>query len=387
MMSPTKTETNHPIITTLTPPPPSQHQQNHELDDVSATEPSTSQQQQNTAAAFIAGERAAYARAFAAVLPAQQALGQLFQSVESLQKQLETEAASLCALQQDATRHAAALSRIDAIETVSIPSIQSRIDGIASRPTYTPELVDALHQLHTSLATAITTTTAATTTHASSSSSPALYLLKSLADTATGYATSALSKADVAAVFLSRKILLGDVLKVTGNGTRKTNQFHAVGGAALFVSIVEAAWQLNERIIVRQMTPRGLRSLHAPVRRGLGVVRIIVWISAFVLAATEIREACHNVFSSPPPPETQLIPTVPMSPPYSPSLAPTLDDITQGRAPPPRPHSRGSPAPARELLKDNSLFANEKKRNNDDDANNEVMQKNPPSSSSPSASM
>lgn len=114
--------------------------------------------------------------------------------------------------------------------------------------------------------------------------------LRWLLATFGGYAQHLLSKADVAAIFLSRKILLGDLLPVTqltalpcsdGQGMLLLQQGQAcalplrptssrtVLGAVLFLGLVESLWQIHDRGI--RLLPQQLRHATAPVQVGTTV--------------------------------------------------------------------------------------------------------------------
>ena len=111
--------------------------------------------------------------------------------------------------------------------------------------------------------------------------------LRWLLATCGGYAQHLLSKADVAAIFLSRKILLDDLLPVgqftalprpEGQGVLLLQQGQAcalplqptssrtVLGAMLFLGLVESLWQVHDRGI--RLLPQQLRHATAPVQVG-----------------------------------------------------------------------------------------------------------------------
>ena len=329
------------------------------------------------AASYAAGERAAYARAFAAALPSQQALGQLFQAVDTLHERLETDATTVRNLQEESTRTSAAISavnyRIESIEANSLPNMQRRCDDLAARPALTPEVALALQHLRdtlTELSTAQQRCLEAAVGYAGKGGF-FVQQLRSLVNTAAGYVGATLSKADVAAVFLSRKILLGDMKSLVGTGQQSAGDKAGTAlGAGLFIALVEGAWQIQEHTAAK--LPKALRPVNAPFRTGLRAVRTLVWSAAFVLAASELRDACRDVVgkigqsnresSNPqppphPPPVLELMaPTDSDIQPYSASLSRALADLESGRTPPKRPHSSGSAVPARELLRDNGLF-------------------------------
>ena len=117
--------------------------------------------------------------------------------------------------------------------------------------------------------------------------------------TAAGYSQAALSKADVAAIFLSRRLLADPLanpdLVSVGEG-KAARQLQAAISATLFVAAVEAAWQAHGRLM--RGAPKMLRRAGAPVSVGLRVARVAVWSAALVLSATHIRAACSSVGAS-----------------------------------------------------------------------------------------
>jgi hypothetical protein len=335
------------------------------------------------AASYAAGERAAYARAFSAALPSQQALGQLFQAVDTLHERSELDAAAVRSLQDESIRTSATMAsmsnRMESIESIGLPALQGRLDDIAARPALSPEVASALNHLRTTLSELSLAQQRCVETAVGYAGRSGFFIqqLQTLLQTLTTYAAGVLSKADVAAVFLSRKVLLGDVAEVVGNGSRGSGikqKARVAAGAALFVGLVEGAWQLQVRT-ARQL-PRVVRSANAPLRTGLKIARTVVWTAAFILAASEVRTVCSSIVTSNN--NTNNIDTCSngssavsspqqQAAPYSPSLAGTLADLESGRTPPRRPTSAGSPAPAKELLRDNDLFIEKTKDNIDDD--------------------
>jgi hypothetical protein len=337
------------------------------------------------AASYAAGERAAYASAFSAALPSQQALGQLFQAVDTLHERLESDAAAVRSLQDESIRASATMAsmshRIESIEGVGLPGLQRRCDDIAARPALSPEVASALQHLRTTLSELSLAQQRCLETAVGYAGRGGFCIqqFQILLQILTRYAGGMLSKADVAAVFLSRKVLIGDVAEVASSNSNPVirSKVRVASGAALFVGIVEGAWQVQEKT-ARQL-PRVLRSANAPLRTGLKVARTVVWTAAFILTANELRNVSLRVFArhqEQNPSTTAAIinnnladtcsngsasaststKSSPQQAPYSPSLAGTLADLESGRSPPRRPASAGSPAPAKELLRDNDLY-------------------------------
>lgn len=302
-------------------------------------------------AAYVAGERAAYASAFAAALPSQQALGQLFAAVETLHTRLEEDATRVRSLQMDMARTSTSLcsvsQRVDAMEQSAIPAIQRRCDQILDRPALPPEVAEALQQLQgvlAGLAVAQNQYLEAAEGHAHGAGRFALRQLKLLLSVGAGYGGALLSKADVAAVFFSRKLLVSDVMALQGGRKAKLK---AGLSAALFCVFVEAAWQLHERTTAQ--LPRVLRRFGAPMRTGLKVVRALTWTAAFVLAVSEARRACEaavGVEDAASASDEGLIEG------GGSNITPIKPIQAQGK----RPFCAGSPPPPPELMRDNAVY-------------------------------
>lgn len=109
-----------------------------------------------------------------------------------------------------------------------------------------------------------------------------------------GYGQALLSKADVAALFLSRKILLTPA--AADEPPRLGRQLSAALGAALFVAAVEAAYQAQHRALRR--LPTIAQRATAPAQLGMRVARAAVWSAALVLAAARTRDGCQAASDS-----------------------------------------------------------------------------------------
>lgn len=271
------------------------------------------------AASYIAGERAAYSRAFAAALPSQHALGQLFKAVDTLHARIEEDAAVVRAVHTENIRSSSELSsvsqRIFHIEQSHLPSLQQRIDAVADRPAISPEINEALRHLRDVLGALSQAQhrylEAATTGYCGSISVTLMRQLYALCAAAVAFSGSILSKADIAALFLSRKILLAPLtissLHVHSNNAdqhRNTRMLHqplqdtlqSIIAASLFVGTIEAAWRLHES--ASRPLPKAMRRLGSPLRVGLRIVRAGVWSSAFVVAVHEMRHVCGGLAHS-----------------------------------------------------------------------------------------
>ena len=334
---------------------------------------------------YVAGERAAYARAFAAALPSQQALGQLFQAVDTLHERGEADAAAVRVLQEERVSTATAVAMIS-----------RRIDSMESRPALSPDVVAALQHLRETLSDISSTqqrSLEAVVGYAGHSGF-LVQQLTTLLHTATGFAASTLSKADVLAVFLSRKILVGNVVEPavgasSSNALLTKRKLRTALGAVLFVGCVEGVWQLHQRM--SSSLPRSLRPVTAPFKSGMKVVRVAVWSAAFVLTANETRNACiglaarlgssnSNSCNTSNTSSTEVVILERENdddehdappPPYSPSLAGRLADIESGRTTPSPSRStpsikNNSPLPQQqqqqqELLRDTVVFEQNKR--------------------------
>lgn len=122
----------------------------------------------------------------------------------------------------------------------------------------------------------------------------ALSSLRWLIAGALGLGSAVLSKANVAALFLSRRILLVDLLPPTNDTA--TQRLRATLSAALFIVSVEGTWQAHERVMPR--VPVFVQRAAAPLRLGLRLARVAVWSAAFVLITAGVRGACSSAATS-----------------------------------------------------------------------------------------
>lgn len=140
------------------------------------------------------------------------------------------------------------------------------------------EVIEALQQLRTVLSNM--SQQQEQLYQASSLSNFPVNQLRWLLATAAGLSSNALSKADVAAVFLSRKVLISDVM-------HPNKRTQIILGAATFTLAVEAAWQLHERLHWSLKLPTV-----GPIRTGLKATRVAVWSAVFILGLDGVRTAC-----------------------------------------------------------------------------------------------
>jgi hypothetical protein len=235
-------------------------------------------------AAFVAGERAAYARAFAAVLPAQQALGQLFAAIETLHSRLEEDANTVRKLIIDQTQ--------TSTELHCVAQRFAALEESTARSALMPEVAHALQSLRDVLVNLSLAQQGYLEATQASSGHPGLFVRQVhwLATVGVGWATTALSKADVAALFLSRKILVGDFTGRSQEGLDRREGYSTVLAATMLVAVVELGWQLHARLL--PYLPKTVRKMNAPLQTGLKVARFTVWAAAFVLCSAAARQTC-----------------------------------------------------------------------------------------------
>ncbi|KAL4425195.1 hypothetical protein ABPG75_009211 [Micractinium tetrahymenae] len=255
-------------------------------------------------ASYAAGERAALMMAFQQALPGQQALGQLFSAVDALHARLEGEARAWRSLQLGASKAdgllEGALQRLDALEHSRLPALQEKWEETARRaPEQLTELVGSLQQVVSLLAQQrqLLLEHRQQAEHSGSSGGSGLLAKRRipwLLLAAAGYGQSLLSKADVAALFLSRKILLAEPtpgeLEAEDAAARRRRRLRSALGAALFVAAVESAWQAQRRLL--RPLPAAAQRVAAPLQLGLRAARAAVWSAGLLLAAAQTRASC-----------------------------------------------------------------------------------------------
>ncbi|KAK9826174.1 hypothetical protein WJX81_003557 [Elliptochloris bilobata] len=251
------------------------------------------------AAAYAAGERAALARAFQLALPGQQALGGLQAGLAALRAAAANDSAALRATQADLAGAAALLQavvgRLDALEGVRLPALDARLDAAATAPVSQEFRVtlDAMREVLGALAAA-PAKPAGVLPGAASLGGSAAWAVR----WAGGWAQWALARADVAAVALSRRVLL-DRLELHGPGMPVSadedvhlapERARAVVGALLFIAAVESAFQLHQQAMAA--LPRRLQTAAGPAGVGLKALRGATWAAALTLATWRVRGAC-----------------------------------------------------------------------------------------------
>lgn len=249
--------------------------------------------------AYAAGERAAMGRALNMLLPSQQALGMLSGGLQRLEERVQEEAAH-SRQAQVSTADARALiqslhQRMDQLEKVRLPDMDSRIQHAIEAP-----LSQEFQATLLGLQGALGDLASRRNMNEYSLTGFAIRQLSWLGATASLYAQKALSKADVAAIIVSRKILLDN--RVTGLigpaapaegavGQELSKNTRSVFGALLFLSAVESAWQMHSRAFC--YVPLRLRKATTPLQLGLRIMRGATWAATLTLSAVYFRRACY----------------------------------------------------------------------------------------------
>ncbi|CAL5226155.1 g8978 [Coccomyxa viridis] len=258
--------------------------------------------------AYIAGERAGLLRAFRETLPAQRTLGELASGLSRMQIQMDNDRLHA----RQATTTVAELSaklqgvqdRFRTLETVRLPDMDNRIER-ASTALVSKEFHLTLQAMKDAVEGAANHPSIAYTAQPGVASA-LVSQLTWLLGTAAGFAQKTLSKADVAAVFLSRKILLDRVsLEGTsvpaGIAASESALLHSklrslvrpAMGSAAFLAAVECSWQLHEQW--SPILPKPLRLITAPAAYGLQAVRTATWVAAILMTAVGMRAGCFSL--------------------------------------------------------------------------------------------
>ncbi|GAB4815627.1 hypothetical protein N2152v2_008083 [Parachlorella kessleri] len=267
---------------------------------------------------YTAGERAAALQAFQKALPTHQALGQLLAALEALASRLDRESEQWHHLQAAQVRTAsqveAILQRLDTLEFMRVPQLQQACEEAAvsrGQASTSADLGEAVHGLQAVLSNLTQQQQLLLQqmhqqqlhqkSNGSCGSGSAAVLgndggwsqLRYLLWTAGGYAQQALSKVDVAAMFLSRRILLCDTQACSHNSSKGWQLAQKASAAALFLASVEALWHGQQALARRQQRKSPQQQQHLrTLELTLRVARGAVWSAAAVLAAAGLRGAC-----------------------------------------------------------------------------------------------
>ncbi|CAL8463813.1 g3347 [Coccomyxa elongata] len=263
---------------------------------------------------YMAGQRAALMEAFQLMLPGQQQLGSMASNLQRLQSQVNEERLHARQAEKNMAEVVAKVQslqdRFTTLETFRLPDMDNRIER-ASTALVSQEFHATLEAMKDAL-TGISERGRAGYPGAGSAGGGGRGLSGALAGnliwllrTAGGYAQRSLSQADVAAVFLSRRILLDHAaLQGAGMPRDAATKGSALGaavraavrpalGSAAFLAAVETAWQLHTRW--SGLLPRQLRAATAPAALGLRTVRAAVWAAAVLLSAMAARESAFSI--------------------------------------------------------------------------------------------
>lgn len=274
-------------------------------------------------ASYIAGERAALLRAFRETLPSQQALGSLFHAVQHLTKRMDQDGHDVhqvqIALSSLSASLQAAKGRLDALEQMRIPTLEERVQEVSR--TSAQDFQTALNAFGETMAATMSHRTAAQGSYLAAAFRQVQWLFATFGC----YAQRALSKTDVAVMFMSRKILVDQVgLAAIGsslpayyrhpqqqigvqnwpvmyaNGQigrlQEPRSVRAVLGALLFLAAVESGWQMHHKAV--QYLPRNVQAAMSPMQLGLRILRGAVWAAALTVSAVKTRHACYSTADS-----------------------------------------------------------------------------------------
>lgn len=245
---------------------------------------------------YIAGERDALAKAFGAILPSQQALGQLFQAVDGVQARMAEEAAIVRSLQT----HSASLTesvhgistRISTLEEIAIPTISSRCDELAGRTVVDTELLSAVHSLRDVLHDIAVVQARSQVPRTTGFARLCIPLLSRLQSTILVIAT----QLEGLLVSLSMRWLTSsEQIRHEGQGSATSisqwlrRSTHRTLSGALFIVLVESLWLLQKK--AKERLPKPLARLLQPIRMLLKLSRILTWTAVFFLGIHTARTA------------------------------------------------------------------------------------------------
>jgi len=206
-------------------------------------------------AAYLAGERAALARAFAEALPGNRRLGAL-----------EERVAALGARVGDAeARGEAAVG--------AIGELRGRLEAAGGRGADAAEgVAEALREL-------------CEVQRARGSSARRGALAR-----AAAFLLGHLRRADVAVLFLSRTILFdAQQGRVSPEAVAARNAM----AAGLLLGIAELSWRAHRRFL--RASPKTMAHVARPFTQGLSLARTALWGSAFIIGAHHVKGLCYTI--------------------------------------------------------------------------------------------
>jgi hypothetical protein len=255
---------------------------------------------------YIAGERDALAKAFGALLPSQQALGQLFQAVDGVQARMAEEAAIVRSLQT----HSASLTesvngvstRVSVLEETAIPTISNRCDELAGRPVVDTDLLSAV--LHTVNSLRDVLQDLAVVQERSRAQSGltvwstgfAYRICVSLALRIQSAIRVVSSRLEGLLVSMSMSWLIGNDHSRQGPAANMRNVQHVVQkilSGTVFIALVEGLWFLQKK--AKEKLPETLLRLLQPIQVLLKLARIVTWTAVFFLSIHTARRASTSV--------------------------------------------------------------------------------------------
>ena len=213
------------------------------------------------ATSYIAGEKAALEKAIRYALPSNQALAALSNSLEHLEAQCRGHAARVRACEDSGASGAHRLASLEA----RLDMLQAKADG---------DRAEAMERLMAALER---------TAERRGAVGGALEALRRFL---VAQVKHAVRGADVAALFLSRRLLLDPRQDGPLSDVR-----HAAAGT-LVLGAVEAAWHLHRRVIVRSSA--AYAKLSKPLTAGLVGTRAVLWGAAFVLGISYTKDISYT---------------------------------------------------------------------------------------------
>ena len=206
-------------------------------------------------AAYLAGERAALARAFAEALPGNRRLGALEERVAAL-----------------GARVGGVEARGEAAGG-AIGELRGRLDAAGGRGADAAEgVAEALREL-------------CEVQRARGSSARRGALAR-----AAAFLFGHLRRADVAVLFLSRTILFDSQQeRVSAEALAARNAL----AAGLLLGIAELSWRTHRRFL--RASPKTMAHVARPFTQGLSLARTALWGSAFIIGAHHVKGLCYTV--------------------------------------------------------------------------------------------
>jgi hypothetical protein len=255
------------------------------------------------ASSYIAGERDALAKAFGALLPSQQALGQLFQAVDGVQARMAEEAAIVRSLQT----HSASLTesvngistRVSVLEETTIPTISNRCDELAGRPAVDAALLSAVLHTVNSLRDVLqdlAVVQARSRAQSGWSTGFAYRIFVPLALRIQSAILVVSSRLEGLLVSMSMRWLIGNDHSRQGPAANMCNVQHVVQkilSGTVFIGLVEGLSFFQKK--AKERLPETLLRLLQPIQVLLKLARIVTWTAVFFLSIHTARRASASL--------------------------------------------------------------------------------------------